>query len=155
MKPDSQTTDLLPCPFCGGTASGIRPYGTFERDADGDRIDKGDFIDCTDCGASVVRAGGNGISVERRHAALVRGWNCRPGDPDVISAIKNFVKERNRPAWEEPNWDYAAQQLSNALGVCWPDANAQMEMQAYKHGLKSAYHLGRESIAAEAERHEA
>jgi hypothetical protein len=155
MKPpEPPIIDLRPCPFCGGRASGIQPYGTFERDSNGDRIDKGDFIDCIECGASIVRAGGNGISVERRRAALVRGWNRRPSDPDVISDIKNFVKEKNRPAWEEPNWDYAAIQLANALGACWPDANSQMAMQAYKHGLKSAYQLGRKSIPAEGERYE-
>src|SRR5690349_12839345 len=78
-------SELFPCPFCGAPPCEIQPYGPFERDKDGNRIDHGDFIECSncECRAWFYRANTIGTSDEQRHANLIERWNRRPAQVET------------------------------------------------------------------------
>lgn len=66
--------------------------------------------------------------------------------PDVIKNANACVAELNRSPGEEPDWDYMAQQLSNAMGVCWPGVDLPRAVDVYKKSIKSVYRHGRNSV---------
>ena len=70
MQTIELTNELLLCPFCGGKPYPPQPYGNFARGADGNRIDKGTFIQCQNCGANIFRS-------PNAKDQLILAWNRR------------------------------------------------------------------------------
>ena len=73
---DNRTTELLPCPFCGGEAKIIEAYGW--------------LVQCTSCFASVGQnctEGGFLAGDYRTEAEAIAAWNsraertCKPTEP--------------------------------------------------------------------------
>lgn len=126
---DKPATELKAC-GCGGKASRPLPYGSFERDMLGKRIDKGSFIECNRCAISVFRRNVPGETLDKRHNELQARWNL------AMSSAADPLREKLVEALEKI--EVALRTDSRGKSILADTVEYHLDGQAMYHAINAA-----------------